>query len=484
MNEYLNTRWEELLNPKRLRPSEKSGTIPIGNEEYPRIPFDSDYSRITLSAPFRRLQDKAQVFPLEKNDFARTRLTHSIEVSGIARSLGVSLESFLIKEEILSEKKRGHIPSILSVAGLIHDIGNPPFGHFGEETIQLFFKKKFEPIKQEESEEDLEKRFGLNKDERADFENFDGNVQSLRLLLRLGMAKDEFSYNLTLPVLASIIKYPKSSTIGNKDKEEREENGFGISYKKFGYFQSEENKFKEISTHLGTKDKRHPLVFLLEAADDIAYTVSDLEDGCKKRILSIDILRKTLLSNEFKNDEHCQKILSIINKIRKSKNDKIKNFPSQIMLIAQECRVEAQTLMIRDAINIFIENHENILNGNFDSDLIESSKSNKLREFFKRISEYNFNNKNVLKSELIGEKVISFLLNRFIEAVESPDFKKNKTKEGKVYSLISEHYKYIETFLDDYPNPKYKKYMLVTDYISGMTDSYALTLYQELKGIE
>lgn len=474
-NSEIKKRWETLLNPKRFRETTGSKNVTYRQTSYKRNPFDSDYSRVSLSAPFRRLQDKAQVFPLEKNDFARTRLTHSIEVSGLARSIGVSIENILFEESYLDREYFGYIPSILSVAGLIHDIGNPPFGHFGEKTIQLFFKEYFQKYEEECSAKKIDIDF--LKEEIADFNNFDGNVQGLRLLLRLGFATDNFSFNLTFPTLASIIKYPKCSLIGNRT--DYKENG-GIEFKKFGFFQSEKEKFLEINETLGLNGHRHPLTYLLEAADDIAYSVSDIEDGCKKGTISWETIIGTLQSEELISDKRCQELLTYLEeKYIKLSQEK---FPSKLLMIAQDCRIKIQGWMIEDVINIFMLNHEQILQGNFDKELIEVSNSYFLRKFTKKLAINNFDSKSVAKMELLGENVLSFLLENFIKAITSENKMDSQTKEGKLYNIISNHYKYVQ-HRDQYSNDKYKQLMLVTDYISGMTDTYALTLYQELKGM-
>lgn len=459
-------RWKTLLNPKRFRESGGEKKISYDSKKHNLIPFDSDYSRVSLSAPFRRLQDKAQVFPLEKNDFARTRLTHSIEVSGLARSIGVSIESILKEQFLIEELYFGYIPSILSVAGLIHDIGNPPFGHFGEKIIQSFFKEYFR------------KKWccNLSRAQRADFFNFDGNVQGLRLLLHLGLSRDEHSFNLTYPTLASMIKYPKSSTDGNRKNYKG-----NIEFKKFGYFQSDIEKFLEIDRTLNLNGHRHPLVFLLESADDIAYSVSDIEDGCKKGTVSWEILIDTLDSREFKDDKKCKELSENLHKLHeKLSKDK---FPSKLLMIAQECRIKIQSHMLQDTVKVFMDNHEKILKGEFGNELIELSESAFLRKFTKEVAKYNFDSKSVAKMELLGENVLSFLLDNFVDAVNSKNRNKSNTKEGKLYNIISSHYKYkYET--SSYKNDEYNRLMLVTDYISGMTDTYALTLYQELKGVD
>lgn len=192
-------KWELLLNEKRFR--EKSST----NSSDGRNPFENDYGRLISSSPIRRLQDKTQVFPLEQSDFIRTRLTHSLEVSYIASSIGQSIENILLKSKEINVELKGNLSSLLRVAGLVHDLGNPPFGHFGEEAIKKFFKDYFHKNKS-----------SLNELEKADFEYFDGNVQTLRILSKLYYFGDDKGYNLNFSSLASIVKYPSNSLEGNK----------------------------------------------------------------------------------------------------------------------------------------------------------------------------------------------------------------------------------------------------------------------------
>ncbi len=450
-------RWKELLFPNRFRES----SVKVSTHWNP---FDSDYSRISLSAPFRRLQDKAQVFPFDNNDFVRTRLTHSIEVSGIGRSIGVRIENELINSKKLSEDKRGHIPSILAVSGLIHDIGNPPFGHFGEVVIQKFFRKYLSSNHSKFSE--LEKK---------DFFFFDGNVQSLRLLLRLGLSEDEHSYNLTFPTLASIVKYPKDSETGNKSKEERKNSGFGISFKKFGYFQAEKDHFDEINSLLGLNNCRHPLCFILEASDDICYSVSDIEDGVAKNIVSISLVKSLL---EDKEDTDCKELLE---KIHGWEID-LKEHPNFVKLVAQNIRIFAQQKMIASAISSFMDNHNKIISGNFDDELVKTSKSSHLRDVFSSIGEICFSHESVIKRELLGNTVMSYLLEEFVQCVVSNEYKDIKTTKGKLYTLISDRFRYI--FEKSKGNREYNKLLMITDFISGMTDSYAVNLYNGLIGIE
>ena len=449
----LKKEWKKRLTAKRFRDTSSTNVAKGWN------PFDSDYGRVSMSAPFRRMQDKAQVFPLEPNDFVRTRLTHSIEVSGVGRSLGVRLENYLLENNFLNPNKKGHIPSILATACLVHDIGNPPFGHFGEDCFKNFFKNK------------AKYWVGFTEAEKNDFINFDGNVQGLRTLLRLGLASDEYSFNLTFPTIATIIKYPKCSLTGNQGSKK------GISYKKFGYYQCDKEKYKEIDTTLNLKGERHPLCFLLEAADDVCYSVSDIEDGFKKGTINTNILKKTLKDN-FKKDPLCVKLYKKI-KFLESKYSIIKNNED---LIAQDTRVFAHSEMINAAIETFMNNHNSIMVGTYKKELIADSSASVLREFFDAIARINFNSDGVVTRELAGEEVLCYLLERFYKAVVSRDRDNPKTTEGKLYGLISYLFKSVMD-KTDYPNKDYLRILLLVDYISGMTDTYALTMYKQLKGL-
>ncbi|WP_051080723.1 dGTP triphosphohydrolase [Psychroflexus tropicus] len=281
-------KWKLILEEKRFR--EKSATI----ESDGRNTFENDYGRLISSAPIRRLQDKTQVFPLEESDYIRTRLTHSLEVSYLASSIGQSIENLLLNKKELDLSLKGNLSSLLRVAGLVHDLGNPPFGHFGEEAIKKFFKQYFEK----------NKKTSLSDLEKSDFENFDGNVQTLRILSKLYYFGDEFGYNLNYSSLASIIKYPSNSLEGNKKPTTE------IAKKKFGYFVTETETYKKINDYLKLGNRRHPVVYLLEAADDIAYSAADIEDGIKLGKVNLDDIERIFAKNLDKNKE------AVLNKIK------------------------------------------------------------------------------------------------------------------------------------------------------------------------
>ncbi|MGN0305082.1 MAG: dGTP triphosphohydrolase, partial [Lachnospiraceae bacterium] len=281
--------WDQLLCKERIRSYQKSTT-----SRDLRTEFEKDYHRIIGSASFRRLQDKTQVFPLDKSDYVRTRLTHSLEVSSFAKSLAQNVGEKLIqekKEEGFGLKEKEDISNILQCAGLLHDIGNPPFGHFGETTIQDWFKKNLPLLtyKGEKLSDYLEPQM------LEDFYHFEGNAQALRVVTRLHFLVDENGMNLTKALLGTIIKYPVSSLEINKKSG-------NIKTKKMGYFYADRKNFDLIQESTGTLGNRHPLTYLLEAADDIAYKTADIEDSVEKGNITYDRLIKEL-------EERCTKYL-------------------------------------------------------------------------------------------------------------------------------------------------------------------------------
>lgn len=454
MNSY-KEKWELLLGDKRFR--EKSSTTPSDA----RNPFENDYGRLISSSPIRRLQDKTQVFPLEQSDYIRTRLTHSLEVSYIASSIGQSIEYWLIEEGEIKEDKKGYLSSLLRVAGLVHDLGNPPFGHFGEDAIRNFFKDYFQQ---------KEGSCSLNNDEKNDFIHFDGNVQTFRILSKLYYFGDEFGYNLTYSSLASIIKYPSKSTDGNKGNKCSE-----IAKKKFGYFITEEEKYKEINEYLQLNNRRSPVVYLLEAADDIAYSAADIEDGLKLGIIDISKVKEVFEQNLKENKD---RVLDKIEELAKSYKE---NPP----LMIQKFRIFAQQIMIEKVIETFKEKYEDIMKWKLEKELIEVSNAADIRRSYKELQKIIFNDKNILKKEIAGWEAIRGLLEIFVKASESPNFKEDgKNYESKLYKLISFDHKYIYTNIEKYEKEEYKKLQMIVDYISGMTDTYALNLFQNLKGIK
>jgi dGTPase len=450
-------KWELLIQDKRFR--DKSSSITSDG----RNPFENDYGRLISSAPIRRLQDKTQVFPLEQSDYIRTRLTHSLEVSYIASSIGQSIENFLInKKKDLKLERQGYLSSLLRVAGLVHDLGNPPFGHFGEEAVKKFFKDYF-----------LDNDTSLNDMERADLIYFDGNVQTFRILSKLYYFGDEYGYNLTYSSLASIIKYPSNSLEGNKKPCTE------IAKKKFGYFVTETETYKKINDWLKLKHRRSPITYLLEAADDIAYSAADIEDGVKLGIISIEKIKEIFKENLSTNkDEVLTDLSKIENNLSQGKNID----PS---LIVQKFRISTQRIMIQEVINSFIENYDDIMNGELENELIDISKAKDIRNSYKKLQSIVFNDKSILKKEIAGWEAVYGLLKIFVTASKSENFRSTGNNyESRLYNIISTSHRKVYEDVEKYTNQEYKKLQLVVDFITGMTDSYAINLFQELKGIK
>lgn len=293
-------KWEQLLCEKRQTKSKYHSKKDLRNE------FQKDYHRIICSASFRRLQDKTQVFPLDKSDFVRTRLTHSLEVSSFAKSLGQTAFQYLIDnnlDEDITAETKDKVCSILECAGLLHDIGNPPFGHFGEDSIRNWFKLNLPKIKFD----DTALCEYLDEHMKNDLLYFEGNAQALRLLTKLHYLVDENGMHLTYALLNTLIKYPISSC-------EIDKHSGDIKTKKMGYYLAEKELFEDITSSTGAVDCRYPLTYLLEAADDIAYLTADIEDAVKKGFLSYNQLLEELRSEKYVSkcaDEDERKIIPI-----------------------------------------------------------------------------------------------------------------------------------------------------------------------------
>lgn len=449
-------KWSLILEEKRFRPKS------VSNTNDGRNTFENDYGRLISSSPIRRLQDKTQVFPLEKSDFIRTRLTHSLEVSYIASSIGQSIENYLLEKKHLDVELKGNLSSLLRVAGLVHDLGNPPFGHFGEEAIKKFFSDYFS-----------KNTSTLTKLEKADFENFDGNVQTLRILSKLYYFGDAYGYNLNYSSLASVVKYPSNSIDGNKKPT------LEIAKKKFGYFVTETETYKKINDYLKLENRRHPVVYLLEAADDIAYSAADIEDGVKLGILEISDVRLIFEKNLVENKDAVLAYLDdLINKYPLNSN-------VNKSIIVQKFRIFTQTLMINGIVEIFDEKYEEIMNGKLQSEIIDISIAQDVRKAYKKLQYKVFDDKSILKKEIAGWEAIYGLLKIFITASNSVNFNQNGNNyESRLYKIISASHRKVYEDIENYPNNEYKKYQLIVDFISGMTDTYAIDLFQELKGIK
>ncbi|MCI3918646.1 deoxyguanosinetriphosphate triphosphohydrolase [Paenibacillus sp. TRM 82003] len=463
--------WEKLLSSERQRKS-TSETSVYRNE------FDKDYDRIIYSSSLRRLQDKAQVFPLQDNDFTRTRLTHSLEVASLGRSLAWNIGNWLIEKGVFSGfSKAKELASLVEVSCLVHDLGNPPFGHYGEDIIRKWFDDWF---KSEDFTKNVANKFGpLTDQQKNDFIYFEGNAQALRILSKLQFLNDQYGVNFTYATLATLMKYPWASD------HEIVKSG---RKKKFGYFYSENELFGKISTATGISSSRHPATYILEAADDIAYLTADIEDAVKKGVIDWDKIYKEV-KHEF--EELYPSVFHNLEELRKQAL--LNEVPNKSLINVQNFKVSIQGIMIRAVTDVFKEKYSFIMEGTFEGDLLSASTASTLSEKLRDVAaKHVFSNKEVITLELVGDRVITDLLGLFINAVvHVDDIKKTKTRQQKLIHLISENFKHIQRLTDkgapsvEFKDlPLYNRLLLVTDFISGMTDGYAVSLHQELLGVK
>lgn len=463
-------------------------------ERYPISDLEEDYKSIISSAAFRRLQDKTQVFPLDKSDFVRTRLTHSIEVSTIARQLGIMITRNItpyLQEAFKNDSKiTDEIPVVLSCAGLLHDIGNPPFGHFGEVVIGEWFKNEFNNqrfmYKGKPVAEVLQKQM------KMDLENFEGNAQALRILSKVKNKQEGYDVNLTYGVLNTLIKYPTSSVEFDSNNEE-------VKKHKLGYFYSEKNTMELICSATGTMNKkeyvRHPLVHLMEAADDIAYSTADLEDALKKGLFTLDQFIEYFNGkiNEIVNPFHKKYTQELIDDLTRRIDGSTRSIEKDLVAFQKWMELVRKWLMYAVSYR-FSKSYDDVMNGVFKKDMFyETNHQESIRILKGAMNEFVYDNKEILKLELSARKIISSLLDDFIYAVlywksesniEGVEYEPSKA-DRKLISIISANYKedYLCAQTENEAENLYLRFLMVTDYISGMTDSYAKNLYQELNGI-
>ncbi|WP_294535314.1 deoxyguanosinetriphosphate triphosphohydrolase [uncultured Bacteroides sp.] len=433
--------WKQLLSAKRF-----------GMEEFHeerqenRSEFQRDYDRLIFSAPFRRLQNKTQVFPLPGSIFVHNRLTHSLEVSCVGRSLGNDVaKSILQRQPELQETFLPEIGSIVSAACLAHDMGNPPFGHFGERAISTFFSEG----------KGLRLKEMLSAQEWNDLTHFEGNANAFRLLTHQFEGRRKGGFVLTYSTLASIVKYPFSSSLAGRKS-------------KFGFFVSEEESFRKVADELGLiqlsesplKYARHPLVYLVEAADDICYQMMDIEDAHKLKILTTEETQSLLMSYfDEGRQAHMRKTFEIVS----DTNEQIAYLRSCVI-----------GRMIQECTRAFLEHEEEILSGTFEGTLIKHI-SERPAEAYKHCAHVSmekiYRSQDVLDIELAGFRVISTLLELMMDAVTSPE----KAYSELLINRVSSQYNIKSPVL-------YERIQAVLDYISGMTDIFALDLYRKING--
>ena len=435
--------WQQLISNKRFGLEEIHAMRKDDRSEFQR-----DFDRLIFSAPFRRLQNKTQVFPLPGSIFVHNRLTHSLEVSCVGRSLGDSIANRLLaKHPELSDTHISEIGAIVSAACLAHDLGNPPFGHSGEKAISTYFSEgKGQALKPK-----------LAPMEWEDLTHFEGNANAFRLLTHQFLGRRKGGFVMTDSTLASIVKYPYPSILAGKKS-------------KFGFFTSETDDYLKIVEELGIKRlsaegetpryARHPLVFLVEAADDICYQMMDIEDAYKLKLLTPRETKELYML--FMNDK------------QKSRVDDVCRLVADVNEQIAYLRATIIGILIRECTRVFVENEEAILDGTFEGALIshiDAPLSDAYKQCSKVAIEKIYCSRDVLDIELAGFHVITTLLELMIDAVQSPD----KAYSQLLINRVSNQY--------DINSPTlYGKIQAVLDYISGMTDVYALDLYRKIKG--
>jgi dGTPase len=456
--------WSSLYTTQRTGISERKNK----NPDPVRNSFLRDYDRIIFSSAFRRLQNKTQVFPLPGAIFVHNRLTHSLEVASVGRSLGKAVgEKIAAKypgeSEEFIEFYRHELASVIASACLAHDIGNPPFGHSGEDAIRTFFN---------DLEGDARKIIhdALSENQRKDFELFEGNSNALRILTNSFNEPEPGGYKLTYTTLASLAKYPCASSAGfNKST------GL-ISTKKSGFFDSELGVYQQIAATLNIPQKeghrhvyaRHPFVYLTEAADDICYRVIDLEDAHRLHIISLETFLDLFLpffegqSEPYNTREYIEKKLRGIN----DDNQKV-----------QYIRARWIGLMVEKIADIFMKHEAGLLAGNLEKDLLKCLPTSD-HHLIDRINKFSvahvYNYRAVVEIEIAGYNVIGGLLRELVHAALHPDH----SKSGKLLKLVSSQF----PLTCDKKNI-YNDIQSLVDFISGMTDLYAIDLYRKMTGI-
>jgi dGTPase len=437
--------WKTLLSVKRK--GQRTGSP----AESSRSAFEQDYDRIIFSHPFRRLQDKTQVHPLPEDDFVHTRLTHSLEVSSVGRSIGKRVGEILLQRHpsLNAEFSLFDFGAIVAAASLAHDLGNPPFGHAGEDAISDFFLhhpfgKTFEQSVSEPQWHDLIK--------------FEGNAQGFRIL-----NKEQYGLKLTYACLGAFTKYPCPAYLPDRNKKK-------ISQKKFGFFQSEKDFFTEVAGALELIQQdhsiwcRHPLAFLVEAADDICYNIIDLEDGCRLGLISFSdtvellsgILRDKLDKNKLTGSGDLNQKLGIL----------------RAMAIGE---------LIDASTEVFLSHEKDLLEGSFDQALTELCV---YRDSLKNISQVSvekiYHARTVVEIEASGHQILPGLLEEFTQTGMHMMAGKVSRKYGNLLLLLPSE---MVSSIKSRPDDCYQMLRSIIDFTSGLTDRHALSLYRKIKGI-
>ncbi|MBU1363271.1 MAG: deoxyguanosinetriphosphate triphosphohydrolase [Gammaproteobacteria bacterium] len=439
--------WEKLLSSERLGAGKAPGTAE-------RTAFQQDYDRIVFTSAFRRMKDKTQVFPLSKSDYVRTRLTHSLEVSCVGRSLGAVVGREIIARHGLQQVESGDFGAIVAAACLAHDIGNPPFGHAGEDAIREWFRHS-----------GLLDRHDLTPAQKADFERYEGNAQGFRIVSRLQSPANPGGLQLSSAVLATFTKYPRPSHL-DTDLD-------GKSGKKFGFFQQDADNFRQVARSTGIIERipntawhRHPLAFLVEVADDTCYLIVDLEDAARLGFVPYK-------------DAECLLADLAGNTINGGRLDRLHDPKERLEYL----RAKAIGCLLESAAAVFLENEDAILSGKFDNELLESSPiAHPLQAILKLAKETIYTARPALEIETAGFEVLGALLGLFTNAVEArAGHARYTTRERMLLNLLPPQFLGHDGEPDADP---YIRLLQVADFVAGMTDSYAVDMYRKLKGFD
>ncbi len=410
-----------------------------------RTEFKRDYDRLIFSAPFRRLQNKTQVFPLPGSVFVHNRLTHSLEVASVGMSLGNDVAAHLAAHTSDLSPLAAEIGQIVATACLAHDLGNPPFGHSGEKAIQTFFTEGPGDYLQAKVSENF----------WTDITRFDGNANAFRLLTHSFKGRRAGGFAMTYSTLASIVKYPFTSGQATK--------------KKFGFFATERGHYEALAQKLGIPQTgtdrwaRYPLVYLVEAADDICYEIMDLEDAYKLKLLSLEETSELMLG--FFGDEARQRICHRI-------DEEALTDPNEKIQYLRACVIGK---LENECVKTFIDHEDEILEGTFQGSLIDNIAPLQHDAYQRCVGvarERIYRSQPVLDVELSGYRIMATLMELMVEAIEHP----SRYYSQQLLWRVSSQY--------DIENPNLEaRLMAVIDYISGMTDVYALDVYQKICGI-
>lgn len=445
--------WPQLLSRKRLGAT----STPSGGAT--RTDFQRDFDRIVFSSAFRRMQDKTQVFPLSQSDYVRTRLTHSLEASCVGRTLGTLVGETVIQRHGLDDVEASDFGAICAAACLAHDIGNPPFGHSGEDGIRHWA---------ETAAYGRSRVHALGESQREDFLRFEGNAQGFRILTRLQSPDNPGGLQLTCATLAAFTKYPRESWLGASRPP-------GIGAKKQGFFAEDRALFETVAEEVGLVRRdpmraywsRHPLAFLVEAADDICYRVIDIEDGFRLGHLGYDEVTE-LFCPVLKETPDIQKRLEGIE--------------------GRKAKVEfLRAKVINEAVNqvreLFLDNEQALLGGGYDDELLAGIPlADEMQALIDVAMEKVYCAPEVVEIETAGFQVISELMERFVSVVDEIADKGEGASSKSKMTVRLIPAQFIGPGRVPAADP-YTRLLKITDFISGMTDSYAVSLYKKVTGI-